>query len=544
MNTAQLDTFAIRDATEGDGRTVEGIAVTYGQPVRGGTAEYGNATESFAPGAFADIIASVERGERIPITDVHEGVTVGYADHLWDEADGLHYSGRLMAVTAARDFAERVANRIMRMSIEFLPGAVQRGRDSVTHTKVAALGAIAGSHFPAYAGTSVAVRTVEGSSVAEETTEVAVTEAPPIKPVMIGADQMAAIARQITDETIRSYAARGAFGGNAAPVDPFAEFRGLSLGALAQRTIGVGEYAGRQTTREDTAWMRRALADITSTSGANAGVMTPGVSTEVYGIVSLGRPAITAFGGPRALGDGTGLSIDWPYFDGTLSSYVAAQSAQKAEIASATVDIKKGTEPLLTYAGGADISYQILRRASQPYLDIYMRILLASWALVSDAAFVTELESGSVTSDMTEPLSTLDATEFKNLVIDASVAVQLATGTPAEFVLASTTAFKQFAKLFTPIVSQPSIANTGLGAVDIRSLTVNVGNLPLIHVPSVTAGKLIVSNRSAAAWFEDGPFQAQDEDVAHLGRDVAIWSMGAGARFIPAGIIEMYDVTP
>jgi len=32
--------------------------------------------------------------------------------------------------------------------------------------------------------------------------------------------------------------------------------------------------------------------------------------------------------------------------------------------------------------------------------------------------------------------------------------------------------------------------------------------------------------------------------VAKLGRNVAIWSMGAGARFIPAGIIELYDVTP
>jgi hypothetical protein len=25
---------------------------------------------------------------------------------------------------------------------------------------------------------------------------------------------------------------------------------------------------------------------------------------------------------------------------------------------------------------------------------------------------------------------------------------------------------------------------------------------------------------------------------------VAYWSLGAGARFIPAGIVEIYDVTP
>jgi hypothetical protein len=257
--------------------------------------------------------------------------------------------------------------------------------------------------------------------------------------------------------------------------------------------------------------------------------------------VSRGRPAITAFGGPRPVPDVSGMSIDWPYYDGTLTQAVGAQSAEKAEITSVAMNIKKGTEALATYAGGSDVSFQLLRRSTRNYLDVYFRILLTAWGVVTDAAFVTELESGSVTSDFAEALSAVDATEFKNLVIDASVAVETATGLPAQFVLASTTAFTQFAKLFTPVTT---LYNTGVGTTDLRSLTVAVGGLPLIHVPSITAGKLIVSNREAAAWYEDGPFQVQDTDVIHLGQNVAIWSMGAGARFIPAGIIEMYDVTP
>jgi len=43
MNTLQVETFAIRDAAEGDGRTIEGVAVTYAQPVRGTTRENGDA---------------------------------------------------------------------------------------------------------------------------------------------------------------------------------------------------------------------------------------------------------------------------------------------------------------------------------------------------------------------------------------------------------------------------------------------------------------------------------------------------------------------
>ena len=55
---------------------------------------------------------------------------------------------------------------------------------------------------------------------------------------------------------------------------------------------------------------------------------------------------------------------------------------------------------------------------------------------------------------------------------------------------------------------------------------------------------MIASNELAAAWHEDGPFLATAEDVEKLGRNVAYWSLGAGARYVPAGIVEIYDVTP
>jgi phage head maturation protease len=534
MPDFELRDLAIRDATEGDGRTIEGVVMVYGEPVRGSTREYGSAVETFAPGSFRDIVA---KGERIPVVDEHYGSPVGYADKLWEDGNAVRFSGRLFSMQAAKDFAERVAGGVLRVSAEFLPGEIKRGAGTVTHTRVKALGAIAGSYFPAYAGTSVSVRSVGGPEVAED------QETLPEKPVVVAGEvtgvskaEVAKIATAITEDAMRSIAARSLNGGDGI-VDPFANWRGLTLGQMAQRAMNSDK-------REDALWPQiatRALDDLVTTSGANAGAITPGVFGEVAGIVNLGRPSITAFGGPRAIPDASGMTLDWPYFDGTLTDFVGAQSAEKAAITSGTLDIKKGSEALATYAGGADISYQLLRRAQSSYIEMWTQVMLAAWALVTNTAFVTELESGSVTSDFAEALSAVDATEFKNLLIDASVAVQVATGRPAEFALASTTAYKQFAKLYTPITT---LFNTGTGTTNIRTLEVTVGNLPLIHEPALTAGKIIVSNRLAAAWFEDGPFQAQAEDVETLGRNVAIWSMGAGARFIPAGIIEMYDVTP
>lgn len=522
--------FAIRE--DGDGLWLEeSLVVPYGEQISG-TPEYGSLTEEFRAPAFREQTSTI-------LLDVHEGVPVsGRIPAHETERGWVVGPGRLLNTERAREFHTLVKEGVIAPSVEFDFRSTDkvRTKTGIAHTRVRRVAGVAGTYRAAYSG-SFAVRHMEGQSVADiETVEPetpAPTPAP--EPVRITQGDIAVTAQRITDEAIRSYAASQAFNGGTGPSDPFSAFRGLSFGELAERSNAT------DAKREDREWMKwaiRTFADTVTTSSANAGMVTPGVVGDVHGIVSRGRPAITAFGGPRQVPDVSGMSIDWPYFDGTLSSLVGAQSAEKAEITSAAVNIKKGTEALATYAGGSDISYQLLRRSSRNYLDVYYRILLAAWGVVSDAAFVTELESGSVTSD-TGALGSLTAAAFKDFVIDASIAVQTATGQPAEFVLASTTGFTAMAKLFTPITT---LTNTGVGTTDLRSLIVNVGGLPVIHVPSVTAGKFIISNREAAAWYEDGPFQVQDEDVIHLGKNTAIWSMGAGARFIPAGIVEAYDV--
>ena len=251
-------------------------------------------------------------------------------------------------------------------------------------------------------------------------------------------------------------------------------------------------------------------------------------------------PAITAFGGPRPLGDTAGLTLEWPYFDGTLTDFVGAQSAEKAEVTSASMDIKLATEALVTYAGGSDLSYQLIRRGSPSALDAFTRIILAAWAAVTDAAFVTELETGTATIDFAEALASHDLAEFIANLIDGSLTIEAATGRPAEFALMSTTAFAQYAKLAAAASTQTVVSPD----FTISGLNLSVGGIRLIHVPSVTAGKVIISNSAAAVWYEDGPFLASSEDAPKLGRDVVYWSLGAGARLVPAGILEAYDVTP
>jgi hypothetical protein len=76
------------------------------------------------------------------------------------------------------------------------------------------------------------------------------------------------------------------------------------------------------------------------------------------------------------------------------------------------------------------------------------------------------------------------------------------------------------------------------------TLGVNVSGLPVIHDRNLAAGGIIVSNSGTASWIEDGPNLATAENVANLGRDIAIYGYGVSAAYTPAGIISLEVVTP
>jgi len=545
LRTITAGDVAIRADEGADGRTLYGYAYRWGELTdAGGTAEYGQLSEGFDRGAFAPAIAA--RGDRPwPYLDRHgkDGGRPVAAVRFAEDDTGLRYEGRLLDTVAAREYAESIPAGNDGVSLEFMyRGASSRkAGKAIYHTAIPRIAALAGAYVPAYGGATVALREDAGGSttVEEITTPTAepvaersdAAEAPGL--ASLSADQVRELARGAATEAMRGYAERGAFGGLSSQSDPLAGYR--SLGDLFTAAAATPHGDPLRS------YAARALADTVFTAGANAGLASGNlVSSTIHRIVNAGRPVITAFGGPKGLGDTAGLTLSYAYMNNALTSVVAAQSAEKAEIESIAVDIALGTEALVTYAGGSDISYQVLRRGSPSVMDAFSQIVLAAWAAVTDAAAATELESGTVTVDFTEALTAVDLTELTAHIITASLAVEAATGRPAEFILASTTAFTRAANLIAPSSTSVSVP----GGMDLKGLKIDIGGLPIIHAAGITAGKLIASNQLAGAWYEDGPFQASAEDVEHLGRDVAYWSLGAFLRTVPAGIVEIYDVTP
>jgi hypothetical protein len=287
--------------------------------------------------------------------------------------------------------------------------------------------------------------------------------------------------------------------------------------------------------------MARAFVDQVTTD--NPGVMPPAWLTEIFGVIDRGRPVINAIG-TRPLPP-NGMEVEWPYFDGDLHALVGEQTLEKGDVTSVKVSFKKASTDIKTYAGGSDISWQLIRRSQPAYRDAYLRVLNLAYGVVTDNVVGDLLPAvpghGTVTYDVgaADP----DGAALKAAVFEASSKVQIATGSPASWVLAATDVFLAFGGMPFMVPATYGTQNVP-GTATASTLNVNVSGLEVTHAPDLAPGTAIVSNGLACAWMEDGPFVVAADVVPKLGEDVAVWGMGAFAAFIPAGIILLDDGLP
>jgi hypothetical protein len=245
---------------------------------------------------------------------------------------------------------------------------------------------------------------------------------------------------------------------------------------------------------------------------------------------------VVATGGPASLGP-TGMELDWPYLDPALNldTIVAKQATEKTQIASVKVKILKGSQPIDTYAGGSDVSYQTIRRSSPSYREAYIRILTIAYARATEAAFEAQLLAVAGSSLVLTATATAD--QVRAFLFAASAIVSDTTGMPATADLVSPTEFARLGGLANLWPSAYGTANVA-GTAQASTLTVNVSGLPIIRAPFLTGNTHLVLNGESARWHEDGPFPISAEDVAKLGQNVAIWGMGTGATVVPKGIVK------
>jgi phage head maturation protease len=477
--------------------------------------------EAYPPGSLelADDVGVLERHD----TDTRERAElIGRADpDTWRpyDPDGPTVDLVLSDTPEAQRVLRHIdAGTLRAVSMEVEP-LEHRDRDGIVERVAGKVHNVAFAFRPAHDAPILALREQPQQETTMTTTPAPVP-APVAEPAQVTVELLERSIGELRDDLERTMLA-------AVPADTPDPASAL----LEYRSLG--EYAEAVWADPANPILRRALADQTTDAGANAGVVPPGWLTTISGIIDRGAPTITAFG--RAGLPAEGMDVNWPYFDGDLSALVGEQATEKTAITSVVVDLKKGTEPIATYAGGSDVSYQLIRRSGPSYMAAYLRIMAIAYSQVTNTAMSASVStSATASAGIWNPSSgTLEA--LGEALFTASTEVQAATGLPAEFALASTDVFIAAGGLAVATATPYGVESVP-GHASARNLMVTVAGLPVYHDPSYGAGTLIVSNSEAATWYAEGPFTVTAEDVEKLGQNVAVWGMGATAKPLPAGI--------
>ena len=502
MKTTSHDTELIVEIRED--QTGDVVATGYGRAVPyGQETNIGGMKESFAPNAFdpADAIGK-------PFAYRH-GDPIGIITGAENKPDGLYIDFNIVNTAQGRDAAtlmRTIPNYGLSVGFQPVKSVMSRAGDAVTHT-LAKLLEVSQTHMPAYATGVSAVREEEKETeMSVETVE----ETPAVSADIEAREAIANVREDIAKLSASIHVAH--------EVHPLAQFR--SLGDYRMAVLN-GEIEAR------------ALFD--QVTDDNPGVLPPNWSTIVRGIFDLGAPTINAFG--RVSAGTSGTTFNWPYWTGDLTDIVAEQVDEKDEVNSVQISLLKGTATLKTFAAGSDISYQLLQRSTPSYVDAHTRIMLNSYVQVTDIAFIAAVYGARTPSNYNIATDT-DGSDFREAVFGASVDVQTATGMPAEFVLVSPAVFKKIGGWSTFFPSNYGTYNVS-GTATAGSLGVSVSGLPVILDRNIGGNAILVSNREAAKWIEDGPRLASVENVAQLGRDVAVYGYGASQIISGAGIVGL-----
>lgn len=473
--------------------------------------------EQYPPG-------SLELAPHVHVTDAHTGTLIGRADPdtLTDDGDGPTVELTISPTAAGRDLLAHLASGVIRaVSMELEPVTVERAGDLLTRVR----SMVHGVAFAFRPQLDTAVLNIrgdpptnhpEGEPPMSDTALLRDTAPPAVAPAPIVATVDADTLDRAIEDLRREVLTRDV------PVSaghPALKFR--SLEAWAEESWKSPETAGL---------LSRALAD--QITANNPGVVPPAWVTEVFGVVDAGRPTITAIG-TKPLPP-SGMEVDWPYFAGDLKTLVGEQLTQKSAITSVRVDLLRASVPLRTFAGGSDLSYQLIRRSSPSYRDAYLRIMMAAYAAVTDMAAATAAVAAAGTPLALDAAGDTTGSALAGVLFEGSAAVEAATGSPASFALASTDVFIGYGGALNP-----QYGLQGQATANASTLTVNVSGLTLTHDPYLAAGTILEGNRSAASWWEDGPFAVTAEDVEKLGQNVAVWGMGNFGAPVPAGLVHI-----
>jgi hypothetical protein len=226
-----------------------------------------------------------------------------------------------------------------------------------------------------------------------------------------------------------------------------------------------------------------------------------------------------------------------------------AAVAEGADIGFGKVTITTRTAPVVTYAGGTELTRQSIERATVGVLNTSLEALATAAgarkkAVLRDAfnTLVTAREAiasngGVVVLGAT--LAAATAGNWEDTLIDAALKFETVDLAP-EALIVSGTVFK---KLRSLTVAGERVFRTGpenaSGVLNLPGLSGDFAGIPVRLDSGATGDKAAFVNARALRQYDSALVSLSDENIVNLSKSFAVYRYGAVAAEIPAGVVPV-----
>jgi hypothetical protein len=182
------------------------------------------------------------------------------------------------------------------------------------------------------------------------------------------------------------------------------------------------------------------------------------------------------------------------------------------------------------YAGGHDLAREYFDFGVTEVIESYVQAMVDSYAALSDAYILTQLQAGATTTALSTVAS--GGNKAQTAIVDLALAVIAANATPT-YALVHPVAYRDLLSVSHSAALEYFDATLGLDGG-------STGGFRVIPDARLTSGQVIVGAKEAATVWElpGSPIRVQAEDLVLGGRDNAFFGYVAAGVTYPAAVAK------
>lgn len=514
-----LKGVCLRAAEEGDGRTLEGVAVPYGQVI-----DTWDGAETFDSSCVFDGV------ENAKLCYQH-GELIGRITDADSQADGLHITARISDTQLGRDVVALLRDGALdSLSVGFIPVESETDKAGVTHRKRVRLLETSVVSWPAYEAakitgqrsadpTKTCTKPENDKESEENRMDAAITET--LEAIKEEQRSMkAAIAKGVATE---------------APKVLGGEFR--TAGDYLQ-ALYKGDEAAVQLMHE--------CRDLIATG--DTGNKVAWIADDLR-LIEM-RRKVTNILTHDTLPD-KGMTMEYNVIV-TDTTTTAKQTAEGTALPFGKVTFGTKSVNIDTYGGYTTLSRQVIERSTTPMLNTALAALRNSYAKATETAVRNYLYSTiAAQRDAAEDANKIDAPaalaamtidQWAGLIMDAAELaddrnVSLTRLGVSKDVMAALIKLKDTGSRFFDLSGDGSDT---LGDFDLTGIAGKFLRVPVQMLPKAPAGTAcFIDPEAVTVWESGGPTQLSDGDPTKLTENYSVYGYMAVAATQPLGLIPV-----